>query len=91
MNIKKETVGDRLQKFAEYLNISVNRMEIDNGFYRGYVTKAKTLSAEFEKNLRKNYPKLNIDWIITGDGPMVLQPEGGNQTACTPQTDRLHL
>lgn len=63
-------------------------MEIDNGFYRGYVTKAKTLSAEFEKNLRKNYPKLNIDWIITGDGPMVLQPEGGNQTVCTPQTDR---
>lgn len=68
-----ETPVDRLKHFAATLDMPINQLEKECGIPRGVGTKIKATSRPlmFEK-IRQRFPILNIEWLKTGEGDMLL-------------------
>ena len=65
-------VQERLNKFIEYLNISVSQFEQSIGVGNGFVAGTNARMRNSSKNLiSTRYPELNMDWLIRGDGDML--------------------
>lgn len=64
---------DRLKHFAATLDMPINQLEKECGMPRGVGTKIKATSRPlmFEK-IRQRFPILNIEWLKTGEGDMLL-------------------
>lgn len=67
------TPVDRLKHFAATLDMPINQLEKECGMPRGVGTKIKATSRPlmFEK-IRQRFPILNIEWLKTGEGDMLL-------------------
>lgn len=68
-----DTPVDRLKHFAATLDMPINQLEKECGMPRGVGTKIKATSRPlmFEK-IRQRFPILNIEWLKTGEGEMLL-------------------
>ena len=68
MNLK-----DRLLAYLNYKGIKKAQFEKSAGFSNGFVDKMgdNTRKANLDK-ISKMYPDLNIDWLLTGNGTMVI-------------------
>ena len=68
-----DTPVDRLKHFAATLDMPINQLEKECGMPRGVGTKIKATSRPlmFEK-IRQRFPILNIEWLKTGEGDMLL-------------------
>jgi len=75
MDDKSLTVGDRLKKFRESVNISARQMAIsinvDQSHYNKSERGERNLSEDNYKDLSALYD-LNIQWLLTGTGDMRL-------------------
>lgn len=70
---------ERLFEFIDYLGIPVSRFEKSCGFCNGYIRSIKDgISADKFHSLTKVYPQLNPEWLITGEGNMILPFGGAN-------------
>lgn len=73
-----ETVKDRLKHFIKTLGMSVNAFEKKWGTGQSYVNNiSKGIGNEHLTNLCNLYPELNLNWLFTGKGSMLL-PESEN-------------
>ena len=64
-------------KVAENENIKITQLEKAIGASKGVLSRAIANSSDVQAkwflSLVENYPKYNIDWLITGEGPMLKQ------------------
>lgn len=73
MNVK-----ERLKIFIEWLGISVSEFEKVIEASNGYVNNiARSIGVDKIEKMIENYPTLNIDWLMTGRGNMLLSEQKG--------------
>jgi hypothetical protein len=66
------TSKDRLKEFLSFNKIGRNRFEEKIGVAYGYMSsKSKTITSDVIENLSKEYPTINLIWLITGEGEMI--------------------
>lgn len=72
----KAAVQERLKKFIQYIGISVNAFEKQCNLSTGYIgNMRKSLSPEKLMNITHNFPELNRDWLLYGEGTMIKEEE----------------
>lgn len=65
-------IKERLLKYIESKNLTMNRFCIMCGFSTSYVRNIqKTISSRYLGIISKNFPDLNIHWLETGEGQML--------------------
>lgn len=66
---------DRLKLFIKSRGLGQTKFEELVGFSRGYISKVKTsIGADKLSNIVEVFPELNLDWLITGKGKMIIPP-----------------
>lgn len=67
------TSKDRILDFISHLGIGQTKFEENAGISRGYLSKIKSsIGSGTLKKIMTAYPELNQNWLITGDGDMLL-------------------
>jgi phage repressor protein C with HTH and peptisase S24 domain len=71
-------LSQRIAKVVEYSGKSIPKFADSVGFKTPQVIRellkgnTKTVSFQVQERLKAAYPELNIDWLVTGDGDMIL-------------------
>ena len=79
-----KTQKERLFAFIKAIGFSVREFERALGVSNGTVGHlSDTLSANIKEKISTNFQQLNIDWLLTGNGNMLVVP-----TERTPRDDR---
>lgn len=79
------TIKERITKYIDYKGLENSRFEKRAGLGNGYVDKIREgiRSTTIEK-IRKSFPDLNIEWLKTGEGDMLLSESKNITTNITP-------
>lgn len=72
----KTTVKQRIQQFAETTNLEDKYFELRVGMAAGSLRKESNPTSPMLEKLKAAYPRLDMNWIITGEGPMLLPEKG---------------
>lgn len=68
----EDTVKERLMRFIKHLGIGQRKFEMSVGLSNGYINSLKrSPSAEKVQMIIGQYPELNIDWLLSGEGDML--------------------
>lgn len=68
-----ETISERLKAYIAFKKISQRDFGESVGKSGGWVNNAgKSLKTETSDLIRKHYPDLNVSWVITGNGEMII-------------------
>ncbi|MCD8281682.1 MAG: hypothetical protein LUC22_00310 [Prevotella sp.] len=72
------TVKERIEEYTKYIGISVREFERSIGASNGYskIMSAK-ISVERLNEIRRVYPALNVDWLLYGEGDMLVSSGNG--------------
>lgn len=71
-------LSQRIEKVVEYSGMSIPKFADFVGFKTPQVIRellkgnTKTVSFQVQEKLKTAYPELNINWLITGEGDMIL-------------------
>lgn len=66
-------VKERLISFIEYKGLSKNKFEQICGFSKRYVSNISvSLQPDKIERISLNFPDLNIGWLLTGEGEMII-------------------
>lgn len=69
----EKTLKDRLIQFIKSTGSSIRQFEIKWGVSSGYVNNiSKGIGNEYLINLCNQYPELDLNWLLTGKGSMLL-------------------
>lgn len=73
-------IKDRILQFIEYKGITKNKFEVVCGLPSRYVSNiGKSIQSDVIERIVLNYPDINLHWLITGKGDMVIeQPKADN-------------
>lgn len=78
------TLKDRVKLFCERKNIAVTKFERDanlsNGYFRDTTSR---MGDEKIERIHRAFPDLNMDWLITGNGEMLVAEQGVAQIVTT--------
>lgn len=62
---------ERMLKICSELGISPNKLSEESGMSREYIRQMKEyIAADLLRYISRNYPSINLVWLITGDGDM---------------------
>jgi len=71
-----ELIIKRIQSFIEHLGLSVNAFEIASGLSTGVIKFAirnnGTIGVDKLVAISTKYPELNLNWLATGSGSMII-------------------
>lgn len=67
------TAKERLIQFAENEGISINQFRIKNNFSNSFFNNKSAIGSDKLLIIFRNYPTLNMDWVITGRGEMLFK------------------
>ena len=74
-------IKNRLIQFIQHKQMTVKAFEESCGMSNGYVSSMrKGLGAEKLNNVLTKYPDLNREWLLYGEGPMLLTDATGSAT-----------
>ena len=87
-------IMERLQQFIQHMNLSVYQVNRTAGLCQGLLTNAfnkkQGLTTSTLERLLLAYPMLNANWLIIGQGEMLL-PATEDKTAAAPSSTQAHL
>jgi len=70
------TIKERILIFVDYKKISVSQFEKASNLSNGYISNMrKNFSAEKLSYVLKAFPDLNRDWLIYGEGDMLISKQ----------------
>ena len=77
LDTEQNSVKNRLLQFLEYKNLSQKRFEEICGLSNGYVNNIrKSIKLDtFNETIEPNFPELNRNWLLLGDGEMLIEEE----------------
>lgn len=74
---EKLGVKERLIQFISYKKLNVNRFQISIGVSNSYIRNMNSgIGVDIIRKIQNVYPELNIDWLTSGEGKMIVQPSG---------------
>lgn len=83
-------IKDRLSHIIKIIGVTKKRLseecEVSRGHFFNYLNGKQEPSSTFYKNLKKQYPWVNIEWLITGEGEPDLR-KTMIQTSTPPPVD----
>lgn len=68
-----ETPKQRLLQYIEYLGISKSQFYKKTGLSNGYLDKNPNVNSSKIEIIGAAFPALNLNWVISGEGPMIRQ------------------
>lgn len=68
----KTTVKQRIQQFAETTNLEDKYFELRVGMSSGSLRKESNPTTPMLEKIKASYPRLDMNWVITGRGDMLL-------------------
>ena len=77
------TIFNRILQFIDFKGISKNKFSIETGLSNSYLTKMEDNSSIGSKIILKIvsiYPELNLNWLMTGSGEMILKPNNNTES-----------
>lgn len=87
-------IMERLQQFIQHMNLSVYQVNRTAGLCQGLLTNAfnkkQGLTTSTLERLLLAYPMLNANWLIIGQGEMLL-PATEDKTTAAPSSTQAHL
>lgn len=93
-NVEMPPIMVRLQEFIEHMGLTVYQVNRASGLCQGLLSNAfgkkQGLTTSTLERLLIAYPMLNANWLITGQGQMLLT-EGNETEAPSPTTTQQHL
>lgn len=79
--MENESVKSRLKEFARFKGMPIYKFESLCGMSQGYVSNIRqSISPNFIQKIISVFPDLNVSWLITGNGEMLLSDEHGTDT-----------
>lgn len=66
---------ERILKYLEIKGLSRYKFYKQTGLSNGYLDKEGDISGSSYEKISYQYPDLNMDWVITGNGDMLRAPE----------------
>ncbi len=70
---------DRLMQFIKYAGLSARQFDLSIGAGNGYTLRMQknnaSIGSDVIENILKAYPRLNVVWLITGEGEMLKENE----------------
>lgn len=84
------TAIERFVRFHKHLqltemyggrNLLEERLEVSNGYITKTLARKSAMGSDLLERIMRLFPQLNIVWLLTGDGDMIL--EGENPAAIT--------
>lgn len=73
--LDNNSVKERLSAFIKSQNLSVRKFEIMCGLPNAFISNMKrSISPDRLITISNKFPQLNITWLMTGNGEMLLQP-----------------
>ena len=73
---KKKTILDRVIIFADHLGVSLRSFSLSIGASAGYLHRLQSarsnIGGDFIEKIIQLYPQLNSNWLVTGEGMMLL-------------------
>lgn len=72
-NKKYSELKERMLLICTELGLSANKLSEDSGMSREYIRQMKDyISPEMLRYISRTYPHINLMWLITGDGNMLV-------------------
>ncbi len=79
--MKEDSVKERLKEFARSKGMPIYKFEALCGMSQGYVSNIRqSISPNFIQKITSVFPELNVSWLITGNGEMILCDNYGTVT-----------
>lgn len=79
--MENESVKSRLKEFARFKGLPIYKFESLCGMSQGYVSNIRqSISPNFVQKITSIFPDLNVSWLITGNGEMILRDNYGTVT-----------
>lgn len=73
------TIKDRIMEYAKEKHITIREFERKSGLSNGYINSIrKGLGVEKLENVLKSFPDLNRDWLLYGEGTMLIDSSTSN-------------
>ncbi|TWI80556.1 hypothetical protein IQ13_3234 [Lacibacter cauensis] len=66
---------DRILQFIDFKKISNRKFAEKISVSHVYFSKTGAMGSDVLEKISSNYPELNMDWIISGRGEMIVKPE----------------
>lgn len=77
----QSTVKQRLTEFLKFKQINQSEFTAKLGMSKAWFTNLKNgLNSETMSKLRELYPELNVNYILYGQGDMIIRGSGGDKT-----------
>lgn len=68
-------IKDRVSDYCKRKNIAISRFEKEAGLSNGYFNQVKKRpSIDKIESIKRAYPDINEDWLLTGEGDMLVSP-----------------
>jgi hypothetical protein len=68
------SVKERLKRLAKIKEKSVSTFEKRVGLSNGYINAIRvSIQPDKIESIASNYPDVNIEWLLTGEGPMIKE------------------
>lgn len=64
---------ERIVQFIDFKKITKNKFCEKNLFSNSFFNNDSAISSDKLLNIFRNYPELNMDWVITGRGEMITK------------------
>lgn len=81
-------MNTRIKQILDYYNISVRKFSIKIGVNESTIRKIILENTSIQSNnllkISQNFPNINLDWLITGRGEMLLQEQQEKQQKTPP-------
>lgn len=82
------SVKERLKEFVKWKKISISAFCESIGVSNAYISSMRvSIQPDKVKSIALSYPELNIDWLLTGNGDMILYGKKVNATIKEPISD----
>lgn len=69
---------DRIKQFIDYKGLSVRKFSQETGLSNGFMSKVKDVGCSKAEKIVDTYPELNLYWLITGQGRMLVKSNKEN-------------
>lgn len=73
-------IWERMMQVCEYIKVSPNKLSLDMGKSRDYIRQlGPYITSDCLQYIHRNYPQLNLIWIITGEGSIETEKNANNE------------